>query len=103
MPGLRLRSSHLDVANDLPTEPSPKPCCFTFKDLKMYLVFKTGQGIRHKTMTEMLEVEANMGGKLGTRGLRTQQVQLCALLDTALPLCIHGMDIFSSWNFCGVA
>lgn len=80
----------------------PSPVVLPLKILKMCLVFKTGQGIRHKIMTEMPEAEAIMGGKLGTRGLRTQ-VQPRALLDSALPLCIHGMDIFSSWNFCGVA
>lgn len=81
----------------------PSPVALPLKILKMCLVFKTGQGIRHKIMTEMPEAEATMGGKLGTRGLRTQQVQPRALLDSALPLCIHGMGIFSSWNFCGVA
>lgn len=86
-----------------PLNPLPSPVVLLLKILKMCLVFKTGQGIRHKTMTEMPEAEATIGGKLGTRGLSTQQVQLRALLDTALLLCVHGMDIFSSWNFCGVA
>lgn len=86
-----------------PLNPLPSPVVLLLKILKMCLVFKTGQGIRHKTMTDIPEAEATIGGKLGTRGLRTQQVQLRALLDTALPLCVHGMDIFSSWNFCGVA
>lgn len=68
----------------------------------MCLVFRTGQGVRHKTVAEMLGAEATIDGKWGTRGLRTQ-VQLSASQDATLPLCRRGMDTFSSWSFGGVA
>lgn len=74
VPGIRLWFSHLDVVNDLHTEPSPQPSCLTSKCFKNTFGFQTRPGY-----SACLPQEYDSDRDAGSRGYSEWDAEIRAL------------------------